>query len=56
MLLTHLGDSVGRRQLKVVAGKRVRRGYVFGHRLQRSPSPLSLNSSTIQKAEGAGTL
>jgi len=56
MLLTHLGDPGGRRQLRVVGDKMVQQGYVFAHRLQRSPFPLSLSSSIIQKAEGVGTL
>ena len=36
--------------------KRVRQGCVFAHRSQTSPFPLSLNSSIVQKGEGAGIL
>ena len=36
--------------------KRVRQGCVFAHRLQTSPFPLFLNSSIVQKGEGAGIL
>ena len=56
MLLAHLGDSGGRRQLRVVGGKKVRPGCVSGRKLQKSLSPLSLNSSIIRKGEGVGTL
>ena len=56
MLLTHLGDHGGHRQLRAVGDKMVQQGYVFARRLQRSPFPLSLDSSITQKAEGVGTL
>ena len=56
MLLTHLGDYEGHRQRKVVADKRGQQGYVSERRLQRSPSPLSLNSSTALRGGEAGIL